>query len=116
MLYTILKAMISGVIVATASETARRSPALGALVASLPVVSILGIVWLWRDTGDPERVAAHAKATLWYVLPSLPFFVVFPAMLRNGLGFWMSLGLGCLMTAVLYFATTLLLERAGITI
>jgi len=63
MLYLIIKAAISGVIVAVVSETARRSPSLGALIVSLPLVSILGMIWLWRDTADPERLAAHAGAT-----------------------------------------------------
>lgn len=114
MLYAVLKALISGAIVAAASETARRSPAFGALIASLPIVSILGIVWLWRDTADPVRVAAHAQSTLWYVLPSLPFFAAFPAMLRHGVPFWPALCLSVALTAALYFGTTLLLARFGI--
>lgn len=70
--YLVLKAVISGVIVAAVSEIAKRSPALGALVVSLPLVSILAMIWLWRDTADPERIAGHAQATFWFVLPSLP--------------------------------------------
>jgi len=53
------------------AEIAKRSPSAGALVASLPLVSVLGMIWLWRDTQDPTRLAAHAGATFWYVLPSL---------------------------------------------
>ena len=58
MLYLILKAAISGVLIAAASETARRAPALGALILSLPLVSVLSFIWLWRDTGDTARIAA----------------------------------------------------------
>ena len=65
---------------------ARRSPSLGALIVSLPLVSLLGILWLWRDTGDIGRIADHAESTFWYVLPSLPMFLVLPAMLRAGMG------------------------------
>ena len=65
MLYFIVESALSGIIVATVSEIARRSPAFGALVASLPLVSVLGMVWLWRDTHDPSRMAAHVGATLW---------------------------------------------------
>jgi hypothetical protein len=53
----------------------------------LPLVSLLGILWLWHDTGDTERIASHAESTFWYILPSLPMFLVFPAMLRAGVGF-----------------------------
>ncbi len=102
MTYLIIKAAISGVIVALVSDIARRSPGLGALVASLPLVSILGMMWLWRDTSDAERIAAHAQATFWLVLPSLPMFLLVPWLLRAGLGFWPALGLGCLLTIVLY--------------
>ena len=69
-----------------------------------------------RHGSDPVRVAAHAQATLWYVLPSLPFFAAFPAMLRHGVGFWPALLAGITLTAALYYATTLLLARFGVTI
>ena len=78
MLYPILKALLSGIIIMAVSEIAKRSPAFGALVASLPLVSVLAIIWLWRDTVDTARIADHAEATFWYVLPSLPMFLVFP--------------------------------------
>ena len=114
MWYLILKAAISGVIVMAVSEIAKRSPAVGALVVSLPLVSILAILWLWRDTGDTARIAAHAEATFWYVLPSLPMFLAFPAMLRGGLNFWAALGLSCLLTVILYFLTILIAARFGV--
>ena len=81
MLYLAVKAALSGIIIATVSEVARRQPTLGALIVSLPLVSLLGILWLWHDTGDAERIAAHAQATFWYVLPTLPMFLVLPALL-----------------------------------
>ena len=67
MLYLTIKALISGAIIAAVSEIAKRSPGLGALVASLPLVSTLGMIWLWRDTQDPARMAAHASSTFWFV-------------------------------------------------
>jgi hypothetical protein len=105
MMYFVVKCLLSGLIIAVVSEVAKRSPALGALIVSLPLVSLLGILWLWRDTKDIERIADHAQSTFWYVLPSLPMFLVLPAMLRAGLGFWSSLGASCLLTIVLYVVT-----------
>ena len=102
MLYLAVKALASGVIVMLVSELARRSPALGALIVSLPVVSILAMIWLHHETHDLERVAQHAHATFWYVLPSLPLFLVLPALLRSGVGFYPSLGVCVAMTAALY--------------
>ena len=101
-------------IIAVVSEVARRSPGLGALIVSLPLVALLAILWLWRDTGDPERIAAHAQATFWYVLPSLPLFLVLPALLRRGVGLWPALGLSCLITAVLYLIMVWTLAKVGI--
>ena len=106
LLYLLVKAALSGVLIAAVSEIARRSPGVGALVASLPLVSILGMMWLWRDTHDPARLAAHAQATFWFVLPSLPMFLAIPAMLRRGVPFWAALGTGCGLTVALYLAMT----------
>lgn len=114
MLYLVAKALISGIIVAAVSEIAKRSPGFGALVASLPLVSILGMMWLWRDTHDPERMAAHAAATFWYVLPSLPMFLAIPALLRQGVSFWAALVAGCTLTVLLYLAMTWLGPKFGI--
>jgi len=83
MLYFAIKALLSGIIIAIVSEVARRSPGWGALIVSLPLVSILGMIWLWRDTHDPVRMAAHAEATFWFVLPSLPMFLLMPWLLRT---------------------------------
>jgi hypothetical protein len=114
MLYLILKALLSGVIVMAVSEIARRSPAFGALVVSLPLVSLLAILWLWRDTGDTARIADHAEATFWYVLPSLPMFLVLPYMLRQGLGFWWAIAAACALTVALYFLAILVAARFGV--
>ena len=102
MLYLLIKAAMSGVVVAVASEVARRWPGWGALIVSLPLVSVLAMIWLWRDTHDPERLAAHAGATFWFVLPSLPMFLLIPALLRQGASFWTALAAGCILTIVLY--------------
>ena len=116
MLYGVVKALISGIIVATASETARRSPAAGALIASLPLVSVLGMIWLWRDTHDTVQLADHIGATFWYILPSPPMFLVMPALLRAGVGFWPALLAGCVLTVGLYLLTILVLGRFGVTL
>ncbi len=116
MIYFVVKCLLSGVIIAIVSEVAKRSPAFGALIVSLPLVSLLGILWLWRDTSDVTRIADHAESTFWYVLPSLPMFLVLPAMLRAEIGFWASMGACCVLTIVLYFITAWSLAKFGITL
>lgn len=110
----ITRALLSGAIIALIALLAKRSPAMGALVASLPLVSILGMLWLWRDTRDAELMAAHVEATFWYVLPSLPMFLAIPALMRGGMSFWPALALGCAMTFLLYLATISIAARFGV--
>src|SRR4051812_3884977 len=114
MFYLLMKAFLSGIIIMAVSEIARRSPAFGALVASLPLVSLLAILWLWRGTGDTGRIADHAEATFWYVIPSLPMFLALPWMLRHGVGFWLAMVGSCLLTLALYGITVLVAARFGV--
>jgi hypothetical protein len=114
MLYLFIKAAISGAIVAAASEVARRWPGIGGLIVSLPLVSLLAMVWLWRDTGDPARVAQLAQGAFWFFLPSMPLFLVLPAMLRSGVGFWLAFGLAVALTAALYLGMFWLAPRVGL--
>ncbi len=116
MLYFVIKCILSGIIIAAASEIAKRSPAFGALIVSLPLVSLLGMLWLWRDTGDTERIASLAESTFWYILPTLPMFLVLPAMLRAGVGFWPSMAASCALTMALYLVTAWALTKFGINL
>jgi hypothetical protein len=113
-MFLALKALISGVLIAIASTLAKRYPGFGALIASLPLVSVMGMMWLWWEKPDAENMAAHASATFWYVLPSLPMFLVIPALLRHGTPFWLSLAIGCALTIALYAAMTWIGPRFGL--
>lgn len=114
MLYLIIKASISGIIVAAVSEIARRYPGWGGLVASLPLTSLLAMLWLWRDTGDAGRVAALAGSTFWFIIPSLPLFLALPLLLRSGAGFWLAMGIAAAGTLVLYALMFWAAPRFGI--
>jgi hypothetical protein len=114
MLYLFVKAAISGILIAIISEVSRRAPGWGGLIASLPLVSVLALIWLWRDTGDAEAAAQQAMSTFWFVLPSLPLFLIIPAMLRSAWGFWPSLIAACLVTMALYAGFAVLAPKLGI--
>jgi hypothetical protein len=101
-LYLVIKAALSGVIVAAVSEIARRYPGWGGLVASLPLTSLLAMIWLFRDTRDPERVAELSVSTIWFFVPSVPLFIALPMLIRTGLGFWPSMAIVIAGTLVLY--------------
>jgi len=114
MTYLLVKALLSGLIVAAASEVARRWPGVGGMIVSLPLVSLLAFLWLWRDTGDVEKVAALAQSAFWFFLPSMPMFLALPLLLRAGWGFWPSLGLAVALTAGLYLLMFALAPRLGV--
>jgi hypothetical protein len=116
MIALIAKALLAGVIIAIISQVGQRLPAMGALIASLPLVSILGMIFLWMARPDAANMALHAEATFWFVMPSLPMFLFIPYLLRNGVGFWMALVAGCFLTVTLYGLMLIIGRRFGLPI
>lgn len=113
-MYVLVKALLSGAIAALASEAARRSPLLGAVLISLPLTSILAIVWLYRDEGDVGKIADLSWSILFVIVPSLVFFVVLPILLRGGVAFWPAVLLASGVTAVGYAAWIWMAHRLGL--
>jgi hypothetical protein len=111
--YLIRTALTAAIVVAVA-EIAKRSTVWAALLASLPLTSLLAFVWLYLDTGQAEAVATLSRDILWLVLPSLVLFVALPLLLRAGVGFWLGLCAACLLTAVAYLAMVWVLRRMGV--
>jgi hypothetical protein len=103
MLYLFLKSFISGIIIMIISEVARLNSGFAAFIASLPLISIISMIWIYNDTKDVERIANHSNATFWYVLPSLPMFLLLPILLRNNIYFYYAISISCLATAVLFW-------------
>ena len=95
MIQLAVKALVSGALIASASELARRNPGWGGLIASLPLTTLIALVWLWRDTHDPARAADFVAGTAYYVIAALPAFAVLAVMLRRGSGFAPALAAGC---------------------
>ena len=114
MLYLIIKAAISGVIVSAVSEIARRYPGWGGLLASLPLTSLLAMLWLWRDSNDAERVAELSQSTIWFFVPSVPLFIALPILIRNGVGFWLSMAIVVAGTLALYALWFWVAPKVGI--
>ena len=113
-MYLLLKELLSGEIFAAASEISRRSTLLGAVLISLPLMSILALVWLYRDTKDIDEVAALSLSILWLIAPSVVFFVVLPLALRNGVSFWGALAAACAAAAVSYAVWIWVTHRIGL--
>ncbi|HZF30864.1 MAG TPA: DUF3147 family protein [Gammaproteobacteria bacterium] len=103
MVYYAAKILISAVLVVLASELSKRSTVAGAILASLPLVSVLAMIWLYADTRDVAQVAAFSQSIFWLVLPSLVLFLLLPFLLRRGYGFYLSFGASIGATLVAYW-------------
>lgn len=113
MAWIITKYLFTAAVVVLVSELAKRSDKLGGLVAALPIVTVLVLVWLHVEKQPEARIANHAWYTFWYVVPTLPMFLVFPALLRH-LGFWPTLLACVLLTLVCFGVFALVVRRFGI--
>ena len=118
---TIIKLLVSAGLIYAVNEIVitRSRPFLGSLIASLPLVSLITFVWIYFGMQDnpaarTEKLAAHSAGVFWFVLPSLPMFLVFPWLLRKGIALWPTLLLCCLLTMMLYAGMAVLLKRFGI--
>lgn len=98
----LLRVLFSGIIVVAASEMAKRNSLFGALIVSLPLASIMTLIWLHHDTGDTEHIAGFSREVLWLVLPSLVLFIALPILLSRGVDFWPALGSSAALTALCY--------------
>jgi hypothetical protein len=114
MTYYFIKLVMSAAVIVAVSETAKRSGYWGGVIASLPMVSILALTWLYLDTHDAAKVQSLARSTLWFVLPTLPFFLILPAMMQAGRGFWLSMVVAAVATAGCYMAVAALLSKMGV--
>lgn len=114
MTYLILKYAVTALIIVVVSEVAKRSDRAGALIAALPLVTVLAMIWLHVEKQPMERIANHAYYTFWYVLPTIPMFLLMPWLLRRGLGFWPALAAGCGCTVVCFAAAAMVLKKFGI--
>lgn len=106
----VVKIIATAAIVVVVAELAKRSSFWGAVLASLPLTSLLAFIWLYTDTGNSQSVAALSSSIFWLVLPSLLLFVALPLLLRSGVSFWPSLGLASAATVAAYFGMIWLLE------
>jgi hypothetical protein len=113
--FLILKYGLTAAIVVAVSEVAKRSDRLGALIASLPLVTLLALFWLHIEDQPQSKLANHAYYTFWYVLPTLPMFFAFPKLLDR-FGFWPALGLSVVLTLAIFAIYAATLRRFGVTL
>ncbi|HSH07627.1 MAG TPA: DUF3147 family protein [Burkholderiales bacterium] len=113
MAWLVTKYLLTAAVVVVVSEAAKRSDKLGGFIAALPLVTVLALIWLYVEKQPQAKLANHAWYTFWYVLPTLPMFLVFPALLAR-IGFWWSLAASAVITIVCFGLLALVLRHFGI--
>ncbi len=113
MAWIIVKYLLTSAVVVLVSEFAKRSDRIGAFVAALPLVTVLALIWLHVEGQAQQKIANHAWYTFWYVVPTLPMFLAFPALLQR-LGFWPALAACVVITVLCFGVFAILVRRLGV--
>lgn len=111
--FWLVKLLLSAAVIVLVTEVQKWNDRLSALLIALPLTSLLAIVWMKAEGQGNDRIANHAEGTFWFVLPTLPMFLVFPWMLRRGWNLPLALILNCLMTAALFWLLVVVTRRFG---
>jgi hypothetical protein len=108
------KLLLSALIIVIVTKIQLVSDRLSALLIALPLTSLVAMAWMHHGGQSAQRLANHAEGTFWFVLPTLPMFLIIPWMLRNGWSFWGAIAANCVITVVLFWVTVIVLRRFGI--
>lgn len=114
MAYYIVKIIITALLVVLIAEISKRSSLIASILASVPLVSVLAMVWLYIDTKDTDKISALSTGIFWLVIPSLALFVSLPVLLRKEINFYISMGTAIVITVICYYIMIVVLEKFGI--
>ncbi len=109
-----VKLLLTALVILLVTRIQLFNDRLSALLIALPLTSLVAMAWMRAEGQDSGRIANHAESTFWFVLPTLPMFLVLPWMLRSGMGFWPALALNCLLTAALFWGMVAILRLFGL--
>jgi hypothetical protein len=113
MTWIITKYLLTAGMIVFISEVAKRSDKLGGFIAALPIMTLLTLIWLFIENQSEEKIGNHAYYTFWYVIPTLPMFLLFPYLLPK-LGFWMTMGASVVVTIICFGIFALLMKNFGV--
>ena len=111
--WIIFKYLLTAGVVVLISEVAKRSDRLGGLIAALPLVTVLALIWLYVENQSSEKISNHAYYTFWYVLPTLPMFLIFPYLLKK-FGFWTTISLSMMITLIIFYIFAKVMKSFGV--
>ncbi|MFK7850582.1 MAG: DUF3147 family protein [Akkermansiaceae bacterium] len=112
--FDIIKVLLTAVIILMATKVQLYSDKLSALLIALPLTSLIAMIWMWQGGQSSSRIAGHAEGTFWFVIPTLPMFLILPWMLRSGWAFWPSLLANCILTTGFFWITVVVLRKFGL--
>lgn len=110
----LVKVLVTAVIILFVTKIQAFSDRLSALLIALPLTSLIAMIWMQAEKQGNDRIANHSEGTFWFVLPTLPMFLILPWMLRHGWNFWPALGANCLITIGCFWLTVAILRQFGI--
>ena len=114
MAYYIVKLVVTALLIVLISEIAKRSSLLGAMLAAIPLVSILAMTWMYIDTNSSTKAVEFSQRIVWLIAPSMTLFIAFPLLIKKGLGFYLSLGISTLLTILAYYSVIFILNKFGV--
>lgn len=108
-----VKLVVTALVILFVTKIQLVNDRLSALLIALPFTSLIAMVWMQAEKQTPDRIANHSEGTFWFVLPTLPMFLILPWMLRHGWGFWAALGANCVITVACFWLTVAILRHFG---
>ena len=114
MAYYILKLIVTALLIVLISEIAKRSSLFGAMLAAIPLVSILAMTWMYIDTNSSTKAVEFSQNIVWLIAPSMTLFIIFPLLIKKGLGFYLSMGISIMMTILAYYSVIFILRKFGL--
>lgn len=114
MLYYAVKLIVTALLIVLISEIAKKSSLFGAILAAIPLVSILAMTWMYIDTNSSTKAVEFSKNIVWLIAPSMTLFIVFPLLIKKGLGFYLSMGISITMTIFAYYSVIFILEKLSL--
>jgi len=114
MTYYIIKLVITTFLIVLISEIAKRNSLMGAMLAAIPLVSILAMIWMYVDTNNSKSAVEFSNSIVWLIAPSMTLFIVFPVLIKNGISFYLSLFIAVVMTILAYYSVIFLLDKFGV--
>lgn len=96
-----LKLVITNVIIVLCTRIGTKHPTLGGLIATMPLTSLLVLVWLYTDNpGNYRLMTDYTRGVLWGIIPTILFFAAtylcfrrhlpLPLVLSAGFGVWLA--------------------------